>query len=80
MIDKWDRRFLRIAKEVSKWSKDPNWQIGAVAVIDRRILLITLDVAIPQRVDGAAKKAIEDFAKATNDFDPRKELFSKAKK
>jgi len=28
----------------------------------------------------AAKKAIEDFAKATNDFDPRKELFSKAKK
>jgi molecular chaperone DnaJ len=43
-------------------------------------LMITLDVAIPQRVDGAAKKAIEDFAKATNDFDPRKELFSKAKK
>ena len=42
-------------------------------------LMITLDVAIPQRVDGAAKKAIEDFAKATNDFDPRKELFSKAK-
>ena len=41
---------------------------------------VTLDVAIPQRVDGAAKKAIEDFAKATNDFDPRKELFSKAKK
>jgi molecular chaperone DnaJ len=43
-------------------------------------LMITLDVAIPQRVDGAAKKAIEDFAQATNDFDPRKELFSKAKK
>jgi molecular chaperone DnaJ len=43
-------------------------------------LMITLDVAIPQRVDGAAKKAVEDFARATNDFDPRKELFSKAKK
>jgi molecular chaperone DnaJ len=43
-------------------------------------LMITLDVAIPQRVDGAAKKAIEDFAKATRDFDPRRELFTKAKK
>jgi len=29
---------------------------------------------------GGTAKAIEDFAKATNDFDPRKELFSKAKK
>ena len=42
-------------------------------------LMITLDVRIPQRLEGAAKKAIEDFAKATNDFDPRTELFSKAK-
>ena len=25
------------------------------------------------------KKAVEEFAKATNDFDPRKELFGKAK-
>jgi molecular chaperone DnaJ len=41
--------------------------------------MITLDVRIPQRLEGAAKKAIEDFAKATNDFDPRTELFSKAK-
>jgi molecular chaperone DnaJ len=38
-----------------------------------------LDVRIPQRVDGAAKKAIEDFAKATADFNPRAELFKKAK-
>jgi molecular chaperone DnaJ len=42
-------------------------------------LMITLDVIIPQRLDGAAKKAVEEFAKATNDFDPRKELLSKAK-
>ena len=42
-------------------------------------LMITLDVAIPQRVDGAAKKAIEDFAKATNDFNPRSEFAAKAK-
>jgi molecular chaperone DnaJ len=42
-------------------------------------LMITIDVRVPQRVEGAAKKAIEDFANATADFDPRSELNSKAK-
>ena len=42
-------------------------------------LMITIDVRVPQRVEGAAKKAIEDFANATSDFDPRSELNSKAK-
>jgi molecular chaperone DnaJ len=42
-------------------------------------LMITLDVRIPQRVDGEAKRAIEEFASATKDFNPRAELFTKAK-
>jgi len=42
-------------------------------------LMITLDVRVPQRVDGAARKAVEEFAKATADFNPRAELFTKAK-
>jgi molecular chaperone DnaJ len=42
-------------------------------------LMITLDVAIPQRVGGSAKKAVEDFAKATKDFNPRLEFVKKAK-
>ncbi len=42
-------------------------------------LMITIDVRVPQRVEGAAKKAIEEFAKATKDFDPRSELNAKAK-
>jgi molecular chaperone DnaJ len=42
-------------------------------------LLITLDVRVPQRVDSAAKKAVEEFAKATKDFNPRAELFNKAR-
>jgi molecular chaperone DnaJ len=42
-------------------------------------LMITLDVRVPQRVDGAAKKAVEQFAKATKDFNPRAELFNKAR-
>jgi molecular chaperone DnaJ len=42
-------------------------------------LMITIDVRVPQRVEGAAKKAIEEFAKATQDFDPRSDLNAKAK-
>lgn len=35
---KWDLRFLKLAKHISEWSKDPSTQVGAVAVKDRRIL------------------------------------------
>ena len=34
-IEKWDLRFLRLAQEVSTWSKDPSTQVGAVLVNDR---------------------------------------------
>ena len=30
--EKWDRRFLELAKTVSTWSKDPSTQVGAVLV------------------------------------------------
>ena len=30
--NKWDKRFMNIAKEVSSWSKDPSTKIGAVIV------------------------------------------------
>jgi dCMP deaminase len=29
---KWDRRYLRLAEQVSTWSKDPSSKIGAVAI------------------------------------------------
>lgn len=32
MIDKWDARFLKIAKEASEWSKDPSTKCGCVIV------------------------------------------------
>lgn len=39
MIDKWHLRFLRLAREVSSWSKDPSTQVGCVLVSpDRRFL------------------------------------------
>ena len=34
--EKWDIRFLEMAKLVASWSKDPSTQTGAVIVDDRR--------------------------------------------
>ena len=34
--DKWDERFMRIAREHALWSKDPSARIGAVAVDPER--------------------------------------------
>ena len=36
--DKWDKRFLNLAKEIATWSKDPSTQVGAIAVKDRKVL------------------------------------------
>jgi dCMP deaminase len=30
--DKWDRRFLELAKHVAQWSKDPSTKVGAVLI------------------------------------------------
>jgi dCMP deaminase len=32
MSNKWDARYLKLAREVSTWSKDPSVRVGAVAV------------------------------------------------
>jgi dCMP deaminase len=37
-LTKWDYRFIRIAKEVQSWSKDPSTKCGCVLVKERRIL------------------------------------------
>ena len=41
-------------------------------------LLVTLQVAVPQKLDKAAKAAVEAFAEATEGADPRADLFAKA--
>ena len=42
-------------------------------------LLITVEIQVPQRVDGKAKEALEAFAEATKEFDPRIDLAQKAR-
>ncbi|RJQ68050.1 molecular chaperone DnaJ [Pseudonocardiaceae bacterium YIM PH 21723] len=40
-------------------------------------LLVTLQVAVPSKLDGAAKQALEEYAAATASHDPRAELMSR---
>lgn len=51
MQDKWDKRFTRVAQEISAWSKDPSKQIGAVAVNDDRRILATGYNGFPKGIE-----------------------------
>ncbi|MBM3743487.1 MAG: molecular chaperone DnaJ [Actinobacteria bacterium] len=42
-------------------------------------LMVTIDVQVPQRIDGKAKKALEDFAAATKTEDPRGDFMQHSK-
>lgn len=42
-------------------------------------LLVTVEVVVPQNLSGKAKTAVEDFAKATQGEDPRRDLYSRAR-
>jgi dCMP deaminase len=35
---KWDLRFLEAARQIGTWSKDPSTRVGAIVVLDRKIL------------------------------------------
>ncbi len=39
ILNKWDERYLALAKEVSTWSKDPSTQVGAVTVGSKKEVL-----------------------------------------
>ena len=58
LSNKWDTRFLKLAKQISTWSKDPSRQIGAIAVDDRSV--------IAQGYNGFPR-GIEDFVERYED-------------
>jgi dCMP deaminase len=37
--EKWDRRFLELAKHVASWSKDPSTKVGAVVVQEQNLVV-----------------------------------------
>lgn len=65
-INKWYKRYLRLAAEVATWSKDPNTQVGAVVVGSKGQIL-------SQGYNGFPR-GINDTAKRLNDRDTKLSL------
>lgn len=53
---KWDARFMRLAEEISTWSKDPSTKIGAVIVNDDRRILATGYNGFPRGIDDSEQR------------------------
>lgn len=53
---KWDSRFMRIAEEISIWSKDPSSKIGAVIVNDERRILATGYNGFPRGIEDTEER------------------------
>ena len=47
----WDKRFLKLAKHISKWSKDPSTQVGCVVVGPDRELRSTGFNGLPRGIE-----------------------------
>jgi len=50
MSEKWDLRYLELAKLVSTWSKDPRKQVGAVIVEDQYVRGVGFN-GFPRHID-----------------------------
>ena len=54
-LTKWDQRFIRIADEVATWSKDLGTKVGAVLVLDRRIIATGYN-GFPQNIEDTIER------------------------
>ena len=54
--EKWDRRYLDIAKQVSTWSKDPSTKVGAVLVDKEGRVVGTGYNGFPRGVDDSEER------------------------
>ena len=65
MDEKWDKRFLEMAKLVSTWSKDPTTQVGCVIVSrDRRSVSVGYN-GFPPRLNDCPELLIDREYKRT---------------
>ena len=51
MSEKWEIRFLELAKHISGWSKDPSTKVGCVVVGEDREIRSTGFNGIPRGID-----------------------------
>jgi dCMP deaminase len=53
---KWDKRFMKLAREISTWSKDPSSKIAAVIVNDERRILSTGYNGFPRGIEDTEER------------------------
>lgn len=56
MNEKWHIRFIQLAKEVSKWSKDPSTKIGAIIVGSKGQILAQGYNGFPRKIKDTPKR------------------------
>ena len=54
-MTKWDERFMKLAYEVSLWSKDPSTKVGAILVKDNKVVATGYN-GFPQNVADDPKR------------------------
>jgi len=57
--NKWDKRYIKMAKEISSWSKDPSSQIGAVAIGSKGQVLATGFNGFPRGIEDSESRLNE---------------------
>lgn len=56
MSQKWDRRFLELARHIAGWSKDPSTQVGCVVVGPDREIRSTGFNGLPRGIEDSAER------------------------
>lgn len=64
-ITKWDLRFIKLAEDVSTWSKDPRRKVGAVAVdsLDKRVLSTGYN-GFPKLIRDDPERMVDGYVKS----------------
>jgi dCMP deaminase len=56
MMNKWHKRYIELARNISTWSKDPSRQIGAVAISDSGQVLATGYNGFPRGIEDTPER------------------------
>ncbi|MEM9461163.1 MAG: dCMP deaminase family protein [Myxococcota bacterium] len=56
MSDKWDRRFIELARHIAGWSKDPSTKVGCVVVGPDREIRSTGFNGFPRGIDDSIER------------------------
>lgn len=62
-MNKWDERFIDMAKLISTWSKDPNKKVGAVVIDHQRRIVGAGYNGFPRGVNDVVERYMEQMVK-----------------